>query len=200
MLKDLVENPKKAFVDLNAGVVSIEEINYSSAGWTALMYLCRNAKTGTMEYELIQKLLDMGADPNILGLAGSTALMMACLNLEDGAEKIVELLLKHPKIDVNQKDYDGHSAVRLAVDYSSKNKKMRDMLMKDARINMNDIQLYSYSHAVQAELMEMYFSHPTTTSIVTITAKDITKMSADQRTSLCEFIKQGTAKITYAKN
>lgn len=60
---------------------------------------------------VIQILLDHGADVNATATAGLTPLHLAVL-LRD--EALVELLLNNPKIDVNKPNFDGWTALHLA--------------------------------------------------------------------------------------
>jgi len=204
LMMDLVANPVKALQDLEAGVVSKEEINHlNTLGWTALMYLCRNAKKDTI---LIEKLLDLGADPNIQGtISGFTALMTAFANYEPVAEKVVEILLKRPKIELYLTNHSGENVMTTAI-HHCKDMKILKMLMKDPRVDLmkgnilNSILkgsiIKEFGGEVALELFALYFNHPKVINSVTMTADNITKMNREQCVMLFDIIRKGHAQIT----
>lgn len=59
----------------------------------------------------VDALLQGGADPSIKGKKGSTPLHSAARR---GNEKIVKVLLEHPKVKVDAKDSSGKTALHLA--------------------------------------------------------------------------------------
>ena len=67
--------------------------------------------------DLTQRLLDMGANPNIQNntFVGNTPLIRAC---EDGLIDIVKIFLKHPNIDINIKNKHGETALMKATSYA----------------------------------------------------------------------------------
>nr|CAB3223978.1 ankyrin repeat, SAM and basic leucine zipper domain-containing protein 1 [Phallusia mammillata] len=77
------------------------------SGWTALMYASNFGKL-----EIVQKLLEIGADVNVCGPSGCSALMAACKSScpEKLVCNIVELLLKF-NADVTKQDNAGRTAL-----------------------------------------------------------------------------------------
>jgi ankyrin repeat protein len=63
--------------------------------------------------EMVQMLLEAGADINIQDDDGSTALMCAA---EHGRIDIVKLLLAHPECDSSIQDMDGSTALKISLD------------------------------------------------------------------------------------
>ncbi|XP_067932575.1 KN motif and ankyrin repeat domain-containing protein 1-like isoform X2 [Watersipora subatra] len=84
----------------------------SQAGQTALMLAVSHARL-----EMVQLLLESGADINLQDEDGSTALMCAT---EHGHVDIVKTLLTHPDIDLDFKDSDGSTALEIALENSQK--------------------------------------------------------------------------------
>ncbi|XP_036410674.1 KN motif and ankyrin repeat domain-containing protein 3-like [Megalops cyprinoides] len=82
----------------------------SQAGQTALMLAVSHGRQ-----EMVQVLLDCGADVNVQDDEGSTALMCAC---EHGRADITALLLQHPGCDCSLVDNDGSNALSIAMDAS----------------------------------------------------------------------------------
>ena len=137
-------NPEQALKELVEGVISKEEINHrNEKGWTALMYLCRNANLIPLSDKLIQKLMDLEADVNLVEEAGWTALMLAASHTKkDSSEETVEMLLKHPKIEINAVDKDGDPAIMLVALYLSgpcisSTEKTFEMLLNSPKIDLN---------------------------------------------------------------
>ena len=81
-------------------------------GWTPLMNLARYATA-----EDCKKLIDAGADINARNKDGSTALMLATCNGEDG-ETVCDLLLK-AGAGINEKNNDGWTPLMWAARYST---------------------------------------------------------------------------------
>ncbi|XP_053148741.1 KN motif and ankyrin repeat domain-containing protein 3 isoform X2 [Hemicordylus capensis] len=82
----------------------------SQAGQTALMLAVSHGRQ-----EMVEALLDCGADINLQDEEGSTALMCAC---EHGRAGTVRLLLSQPACDVSIVDNDGNDAVSIALEAS----------------------------------------------------------------------------------
>ncbi|XP_034035975.1 KN motif and ankyrin repeat domain-containing protein 3 [Thalassophryne amazonica] len=82
----------------------------SQAGQTALMLAVSHGRQ-----EMVQALLDCGADVNAQDDEGSTALMCAS---EHGRAEIVKLLLAQPGCDISIVDNDGSSALSIALEAS----------------------------------------------------------------------------------
>uniref|UniRef100_A0A8C4TL73 Uncharacterized protein n=1 Tax=Erpetoichthys calabaricus TaxID=27687 RepID=A0A8C4TL73_ERPCA len=80
----------------------------SQAGQTALMLAVSHGRQ-----EMMQALLDCGADVNMQDDEGSTALMCAS---EHGRAEIVKLLLAQPGCDVSIADNDGSNALSIALE------------------------------------------------------------------------------------
>jgi len=101
-------HPEKALAELNAGLISLEEINHQNdSGWTVLHYLIKNHEN-KYAIELIQKLIDLGADVNLKTEdGGNTPLIMANKN----NDIIFDMLVKHPKIDVNLANLKGETVL-----------------------------------------------------------------------------------------
>ncbi|KAJ8277419.1 hypothetical protein GJAV_G00074960 [Gymnothorax javanicus] len=82
----------------------------SQAGQTALMLAVSHGRL-----EMVQALLDCGADVNLQDDEGSTALMCAS---EHGRTEIVSLLLEQPGCDISITDNDGSNALSIALEAS----------------------------------------------------------------------------------
>jgi len=138
-------HPEKALRELEAGLISLEEINYQNdEGWTVLMYLCRNANKIAKAENLVQKLIDLGADVNLANnLAnklGSTALTLASnWTRTDSTEKIVEILLQVPNLNVNHPVTGGTTALGYACRDGNKQstEKTVEMLLNHPQIDVN---------------------------------------------------------------
>merc|ERR1711902_283161 len=85
-------------------------VRASQHGQTALMLAVSHGRL-----DMVDLLLEAGADVNIRDEDGSTALMCAA---EHGHMDIVKLLMKHPEININAVDNDGATALRVAMDAS----------------------------------------------------------------------------------
>ncbi|XP_029356506.1 KN motif and ankyrin repeat domain-containing protein 3 [Echeneis naucrates] len=82
----------------------------SQAGQTALMLAVSHGRQ-----EMVQALLECGADVNVQDDEGSTALMCAS---EHGRAEIVKLLLEQPGCDITIVDNDGSNALSIALEAS----------------------------------------------------------------------------------
>ncbi|XP_054912745.1 KN motif and ankyrin repeat domain-containing protein 3 isoform X1 [Poeciliopsis prolifica] len=80
----------------------------SQAGQTALMLAVSHGRQ-----EMVQALLECGADVNVQDDEGSTALMCAS---EHGRAEIVKLLLEQPGCDISIVDNDGSNALSIALE------------------------------------------------------------------------------------
>ncbi|XP_028301043.1 KN motif and ankyrin repeat domain-containing protein 3 isoform X2 [Gouania willdenowi] len=80
----------------------------SQAGQTALMLAVSHGRQ-----EMVQALLECGADVNLQDDEGSTALMCAS---EHGRTEIVKLLLEQPGCDISIMDNDGSNALSIALE------------------------------------------------------------------------------------
>ncbi|XP_028259388.1 KN motif and ankyrin repeat domain-containing protein 3 isoform X2 [Parambassis ranga] len=80
----------------------------SQAGQTALMLAVSHGRL-----EMVQALLECGADVNVQDDEGSTALMCAS---EHGRAEIVKLLLEQPGCDISIMDNDGSNALSIALE------------------------------------------------------------------------------------
>ncbi|XP_015235822.1 PREDICTED: KN motif and ankyrin repeat domain-containing protein 3 [Cyprinodon variegatus] len=80
----------------------------SQAGQTALMLAVSHGRQ-----EMVQALLECGADVNVQDDEGSTALMCAS---EHGRAEIVKLLLEQPGCDISIMDNDGSNALSIALE------------------------------------------------------------------------------------
>ncbi|XP_067679248.1 uncharacterized protein [Haliotis asinina] len=87
-------------------------VRSTQAGQTALMLAISHGRTNMVEF-----LLDAGADVNARDNDGSTALMCAC---EHGHNDIVKVLLSHPATDANLTDNDGSTALSIAMEAGHK--------------------------------------------------------------------------------
>jgi ankyrin repeat protein len=83
-------------------------IRASQHGQTALMLAVSHGRL-----DMVQLLIEAGADVNIRDEDGSTALMCAA---EHGHMEIVKYLLQHPETDVLAKDNDGLTALAVAME------------------------------------------------------------------------------------
>ncbi|VDH89965.1 Hypothetical predicted protein [Mytilus galloprovincialis] len=84
----------------------------SKDGQTALMLAVSQGRT-----EMVNMLIDSGADINVQDDEGSTALMCAC---EHGHTDIVKILLAHPDCDSTLSDNDGCTALSIAMEAGHK--------------------------------------------------------------------------------
>ncbi|KAK3090028.1 hypothetical protein FSP39_008640 [Pinctada imbricata] len=84
----------------------------SKDGQTALMLAVSQGRI-----EMVEMLLDVGADVNAQDNEGSTAVMCAC---EHGHTNIVKLLLGHPDCDANIADNDNCTPLKIAMDAGHK--------------------------------------------------------------------------------
>ena len=167
LMETLISSPEKAYDELCSGIISLEEINHpNNQGWTALMYVCRQTvKIGDVAYLLIQKLLDLGADINATDCSKWTSLMYVCYY---GMEKACEILLKHPKIDINAKDNSEATALSLAC-FNNAGKfstKIVTDLLKMPLININQTRfgtsiLMLLCNTKQMGLVELCLKYPT---------------------------------------
>ncbi|XP_037105715.1 KN motif and ankyrin repeat domain-containing protein 3 [Syngnathus acus] len=82
----------------------------SQAGQTALMLAVSHGRQ-----EMVEALLECGADVNVQDDEGSTALMCAS---EHGRAEIVKLLLEQPGCDISVVDNDGSNALSIALEAS----------------------------------------------------------------------------------
>merc|ERR1719499_2984699 len=83
-------------------------VRASQHGQTALMLAVSHGRL-----DMVDLLLEGGADVNIRDEDGSTALMCAA---EHGHMEIVKLLMRHPDININATDNDGLSALSVAME------------------------------------------------------------------------------------
>merc|ERR1719384_1838287 len=82
-------------------------VRASQHGQTALMLAVSHGRL-----DMVDLLLEAGADVNIRDEDGATALMCAA---EHGHGEIVKLLMRHPDININATDNDGLSALSVAM-------------------------------------------------------------------------------------
>ena len=99
------------------------------------VYLCEQGNL-----EGVKAALERGADVNATDENGQTGLMLALRNRNrhysrSSHDSVVELLLKTPNIDVNQKDKRGFCALREAV--SKKNFRLLILLLNSPNIDVN---------------------------------------------------------------
>ena len=89
---------------------SIADLNLraSQHGQTALMLAVSHGRV-----DMVELLVEGGADVNVRDEDGSTALMCAA---EHGHIEIVKVLMKHPDININATDNDGLSALSVAME------------------------------------------------------------------------------------
>ena len=137
-MKTVLEDHTSALKELSEGTISVEEINDPcSVNWTPLMYLARNGADLANVAPLMQKMLDLGADVNYQNSSQDTALMIAC---QYKCSAVVEILLKHPNIDVNLKNKLGLTALMgaasCALTYGAI--KNVELLMNHPKIIIND--------------------------------------------------------------
>ena len=83
-------------------------VRASQHGQTALMLAVSHGRL-----DMVDLLLEAGADVNIRDEDGSTALMCAA---EHGHMEIVKLLMRHPDININATDNDGLTALSVAME------------------------------------------------------------------------------------
>jgi len=85
---------------LNNCLISKAEINHrNSDGWSVLMLVCKYANWFKPSDELVQKLLEFGANPSYANYEGDTAFSLIYKNMTKQSvvkENIMKLLLKHP--------------------------------------------------------------------------------------------------------
>ncbi len=142
LMLTVIDDPAQAERDLDSGIVSLEEINYrNNSNFTVLLYLSINACKIENSISLIQKLIVLGADVNLCNNSGSTPLMYACRHSnEDSKPEVVDILLAHPKIDVNIKnDGEGMNAFEYACSYVSTTSSIETVkkLLQHPQIDVN---------------------------------------------------------------
>ena len=99
-------------------------------GNTPFMYACANPN---ITPEIIQLLLDHGADINAKDNEGWTLLMYACANEHSKPEtlhKLIELLVKKYKADLNEIDEDDKTALDRALGNDKMKSKTKKLLIK----------------------------------------------------------------------
>jgi hypothetical protein len=129
-------HPEKALRELEAGLISLEEINYQNeAGWTVLMYVARNASKIAKAELIVQKLLDLGADVNLKNTRGSTVLTLTANYTSDSTDKVFEILLQVPTLNINHLVPNGGTALIYASQYSTT--KTVELLLKHSQIDVN---------------------------------------------------------------
>jgi ankyrin repeat protein len=123
------------------------KINVLRGGWTALGYASFNEHT-----ELVEILLDAGADVNATESDQATALHSACIH---GYVEIVKLLLRHsPNLDL--RDEDGKTALRIAVERAENGELVRMLLNANASVNIAANDGSTALHAVvSAEILRL---------------------------------------------
>ncbi|XP_076440255.1 uncharacterized protein LOC143279864 isoform X4 [Babylonia areolata] len=107
-----VQNDDHRHIILRLFAASDINARAEQTGQTALMLATSQCRT-----DMVQLLLDAGADCNIQDFDGSTALMCAC---EHGHSTIVQLLLAHSNCDANIADNENSTALSIAMEAGHK--------------------------------------------------------------------------------
>ena len=140
LMATMVKNPAKALKDLESGVVSLEEINHRNVRhWTVLLYVIRNAKSIRQAEEIVQKLIDLGANVNDNTYVPAIYYALRYSRTES-TEKMVEILLKHPKINLNLvAPVSGQTPLIEMISHPREqiSFKSLELLLKDPRLNLN---------------------------------------------------------------
>ena len=135
LLCDVALDSAKALKDLEAGIVSLDEINYQNdLNWTALMLVCIQVPN----IKLARKLLDLGAKVNLVEkVGGYSALQIACRFARDG--KIATMLLNHSETDVNIQTHARDTPLHWALytSNSTSSTEIVEMLLKHPKIDVN---------------------------------------------------------------
>ncbi|AUV58035.1 ankyrin repeat protein [Bandra megavirus] len=100
-------------------------------GWTALMIASRNSST-RCDNEIVELLLEYGANPDKQNVDGDTALILACqYSQTDSSIKTVDLLLNYDA-NVNIRDNNGWSPLITTVNFNDTTSDINviDLLMK----------------------------------------------------------------------
>lgn len=120
-LYELIHSGRKdiAMLLIHAGADPKKHGHY---GYTPLM-----AAVSSKDVELVNFLVEKGVDPNARDVEGYTALMFAG---RGGKEEVVEALLSAPKIDVNQRNNHGHTALSNAVGAPKPSKRVVELLLE----------------------------------------------------------------------
>lgn len=109
-----VVQPNLNMIELLAIPDNINKKNNN--GWTALMLACRNSSR--VGDDVVELLLEKGADPNIKNDAGVPALLLACrYSNTDSTLKTVKLLLDYGA-DPNIQDNEGTTPLMVSCRYS----------------------------------------------------------------------------------
>uniref|UniRef100_H2Z9A0 KAP NTPase domain-containing protein n=1 Tax=Ciona savignyi TaxID=51511 RepID=H2Z9A0_CIOSA len=98
-------------------------------GNTALVWASRRGFT-----EIVQLLLNKKADPNMVGANGCSSLIVS---MKGGYEPCVRLLLAHQRINVNQADRDGQTALSYATKIGTEDI-ISELLEHGAYLNVTD--------------------------------------------------------------
>ena len=140
--KTLKNDSIQAEKDFDNGLVSKEEIIHSSNDTNhyirnAWIYLCVNANTLPNGMSLFKKIFKCIDDINMIDHNGSTGLMHAVQNAGSTSnEVVVDMILSHPKTDVNFKNNSGYVALYWAFWQSSSMNAMK-MLLNHPNIDVN---------------------------------------------------------------
>ncbi len=138
LMFDLKHNKHKAETDLEEGEISKEEINYQNHdGYTALHYVCNNVANFMNPEKLVQKLLDAGADVNLLTKDNSTVLNLLFRNCESSETvyKVAKILMKIPGIVINKFNNYGTDVMYYALAYFDD--KLIEILLDNPEYDVN---------------------------------------------------------------
>nr|WBF71204.1 putative ankyrin repeat protein [Megavirus caiporensis] len=108
-------------------------------GWTALMIASRNSST-ICDNEVVELLLEYGANPDKQNVDGDTALILACqYSRTESSVKTIDLLLNY-HADVNITDNNGWTALITTVNFNNTTSDINviDLLIKNGA-NVNTI-------------------------------------------------------------
>ena len=92
--------------------VTLETLNVQiSNGSTAILLVCKWCR---LEFGIVKRMLELGANPDCVGEYNDTALIVA---LEYKERDIAELLVDDMRVNINREDQWGYSVLEIALKY-----------------------------------------------------------------------------------
>jgi ankyrin repeat protein len=105
-------------------------------GWTPLLWavFARDGEKAPRYDETVATLLDSGADPNAIGMAGETALLLA---VERGNRQAVARIVSRGGVKLNQRSAEGETALMVAAG-AGEEEMVRALLAAGARVDLRN--------------------------------------------------------------